>query len=91
MLHSEINLICFVINFFFFIVFIVHLFNSRKLNGKTTCQRKYKTYLKVWVEAEQEGFSCAIAVFTDSEWVRRKSSKHLKSTRHQVMKGRSIH
>lgn len=47
----------------------------------------FHSYLEVWVEAEQEGFSCAVAVLTDSEWIRRKSSKHLKNTRHQVIKG----
>lgn len=49
------------------------------------------SYLEVWVEAEQEGFSCTVAVFTDSEWIRGKSSKHLKSTKHQFIKGVTTH
>lgn len=47
----------------------------------------FHSYLEVWVEAEQEGLSCTVAVFTDFEWIGRKSPENLKIQRHRVSKG----
>ena len=35
------------------------------------------TYLKVWLECEEEGFSCAIEAITDLEGLGRQCTKHL--------------
>lgn len=51
---------------------------------------EFLSHLELWVEAEQEGLSSAVAGFTDFERIRRKSPKHLTEPGQQFSKALHI-